>query len=651
MLQSNNPAMVLGRPSRVMEKLGAGGPTVRSGSEILWPMDRCNLEPGLLRGPVSWAQHSCAFSAFSAKICAELLESENVLTPELIARARAGIDILLAARIGGDCWSAPMAEPFAPGTILAIAPPVLGEAFERMMTAVENERGQENVVLLVPAAAPKATQDTLARLAAGHDMAVITRPADAWSLIDGIGVLYTLDDELGILALLKGAKVRCFGNPFYAGYGLTEDDPTVPQRRVKRGLEERFAVACLSATDYIDPYSKAASSFEEACATLAGWRRVNDVNRKLAVCMGMSFWKQRRMADVLRSSDGVPEFHKTTGAAIKAAKRRGGAIAVWAAREPADLAAAASDAGVPVIRIEDGFVRSVGLGADFTQAASIVLDRTGIYFDPAKPSDLENLLQTTDFDAALVARAGRLIETLVARGITKHNTGADMPDIDVPPGKRKLFVPGQVEDDRSVATGGAGIYRNIDLIERVRTLNPDAFIIYKPHPDVDAGHRLGAVPDQEALRHADRIVRGVSTAAIIPAVDEIHTLTSLAGFEALIRRRTVVTYGQPFYAGWGLTTDLAPVERRKRKLSLEELVAGSLVLYPRYFDPVTRLSCGPEILIERLSYPELWRPGVLVVLRRLQGDLLRRLGNFNISKTSNVGTAHLGKRQKHVKPA
>ena len=405
------------------------------------------------------------------------------------------------------------------------------------------------------------------------------------------------------------------------------------------------------ATDYADPYGKAGCSFEDICAILAEWRRINDVNRGIAACMGMSFWKRRRMRDVLRSSDGTPEFCKTTAAALKAARHRGGAIAVWAAREPADLAASAAEAGIPVVRIEDGFVRSVGLGANFTPAASIVLDRSGIYFDPTKPSDLENILQTMQFDAKLVERSRRLIQTLVSRGLTKYNTGAEMPRIDAPSGRRKLFVPGQVEDDRSVATGGAGIYRNIDLLQRVRTLNPDAFIIYKPHPDVDAGHRLGAIPDDEVMGHADHILRGVSTAAIIPAVDEIHTLTSLAGFEALIRGRKVVVYGQPFYAGWGLTTDMAPAGRRKRKLSLEELIAGSLVLYPRYFDPVTRLPCGPEILVERLSHPELWRPGALIILRRLQGDLMRRLGNFKTTKTSHVSTAHLDKRQKHVKPA
>ena len=103
----------------------------------------------------------------------------------------------------------------------------------------------------------------------------------------------------------------------------------------------------------------------------------------------------------------------------------------------------------------------------------------------------------------------------------------------------------------------------------------------------------------------------------------MHTLTSLTGFEALLRHRRVVVYGRPFYAGWGLTTDLAAVDRG-RVLSLEELVAGALILYPRYLDPVTRLPCTPEIVIERLDDPKLWRPGLLVVARRLQGMLARR---------------------------
>src|SRR5437763_1360567 len=112
-------------------------------------------------------------------------------------------------------------------------------------------------------------------------------------------------------------------------------------------------------------------------------------------------------------------------------------------------------------------------------------------------------------------------------------------------------------------------------------------------------------------------------AALLAGIDEVHTMTSLAGFEALLRSKQVTVYGRPFYAGWGLTTDRMAIERGRR-LTLEELVAGALILYPRYLDPVTRLPCGPEIIIERLDQPDAWRAGPLVMARRLQGRLARR---------------------------
>jgi capsular polysaccharide export protein len=47
----------------------------------------------------------------------------------------------------------------------------------------------------------------------------------------------------------------------------------------------------------------------------------------------------------------------------------------------------------------------------------------------------------------------------------------------------------------------------------------------------------------------------------------------------------VYCYGQPFYAGWGLTNDWLPVSRRQRQLSLAQLIAGALLIYPMYFHP------------------------------------------------------------------
>ncbi|MCY1540147.1 Capsule polysaccharide biosynthesis protein [compost metagenome] len=61
-------------------------------------------------------------------------------------------------------------------------------------------------------------------------------------------------------------------------------------------------------------------------------------------------------------------------------------------------------------------------------------------------------------------------------------------------------------------------------------------------------------------------------------------MTSLSGFEGLLRRKKVVVYGRPFYAGWGLTEDRDFEPGRRRKLSLEELIAGTLLHYPIYWD-------------------------------------------------------------------
>lgn len=185
-------------------------------------------------------------------------------------------------------------------------------------------------------------------------------------------------------------------------------------------------------------------------------------------------------------------------------------------------------------------------------------------------------------------------------------------------------MPGQVEDDMSVLAGGGGLCSNLEVLRRARALDPDAEIWFRPHPDVDAGHRRGAVPDGDALAVADRIVREPSMAALLDTVDAVHVLTSLTGFEALMRGLEVTCHGTPFYAGWGLTRDLGAVpERRGRSLTLDALVAGVLILYPRYLDPVTGLPCPPEVLVNRMAQnraPN--RQGWVEPLRRWQGRLM-----------------------------
>ena len=284
---------------------------------------------------------------------------------------------------------------------------------------------------------------------------------------------------------------------------------------------------------------------------------------------------------------------------MTAAAKRGGAVAGWASRLPPNLGPLAAASGVPVHRIEDGFIRSAGLGAGLVLPASVVVDTRGLYYDPSIPSDLEHLLQTAELPPDLVERARALVALIIALGVTKYNLGG--ADVALSTERRIVLVPGQVSDDRSVLLGGAGIADMGTLLARVRADEPDAYILFKPHPDVDAGLRRGAVPDDVALTYADAIVRNAALTPLLARVDAVHTISSLTGFEALLRGCPVVCHGQPFYAGWGLTRDLAPISRRTRQRSLSELAAAALILYPRYCDPVTGVSCSPEALVQRLA--------------------------------------------------
>lgn len=345
--------------------------------------------------------------------------------------------------------------------------------------------------------------------------------------------------------------------------------------------------------------------------------------RPIVAACGIAWWKRREIARFLQTPNRRLRFFRSERRALLHAAREGGAVAVWPSRISAAMPARAAAAGVPLVRVEDGFVRSVGLGSDLVPPSSITVDRRGIHYDPTRPSDLEAMLAETEFVPALLERAARLREAIVAGGVSKYG-GAGVDAFPPRPRARRLvLVPGQVEDDMSVLLGGGGLRSNLELLRRTRALEPDAEIWFRPHPDIDAGHRRGAVRDEDALVFADRVVRGGGMATLLELVDGVHVLTSLTGFEALLRRRDVTCHGMPFYAGWGLTCDLLPATgRRGRALALDALVAAVLILYPRYLDPVTGLPCEPETLVERVAAgnaPN--RLGWATRLRQWQGRL------------------------------
>lgn len=295
----------------------------------------------------------------------------------------------------------------------------------------------------------------------------------------------------------------------------------------------------------------------------------------------------------------------------------GAVVLLWGSSA---LPAEAAERLTPV-RIEDGFLRSVGLGADLAQPLSWVLDGRGLYYDATRPSDLEHLLQTGIFTDDLRARAARLRERIVASKITKYNVGTGAWRRPAGVG-RVILVPGQVEHDASLKYGAPGIRSNIELLKAVRHANPGAYVVYKPHPDVVAGLRARGDGEDTAARSCDEIVVDVGMDALLPVVDEIHLMTSLTGFEALLRGKNVTCYGQPFYAGWGLTTDIIPVSRRNRVLGLDDLVVAALILYPRYASRRTGRRLSAEQALDELLA---WRNAPPTLLNIVRRDFLRPL--------------------------
>lgn len=291
---------------------------------------------------------------------------------------------------------------------------------------------------------------------------------------------------------------------------------------------------------------------------------------------------------------------------LKLARRKGldehSHIYFWGRKSFPDVEAFAAEHGIPIYRVEDGFIRSVALGSDLTQPYSQVIDKQGIYFDPTQPSDLEEILGSYDFanDPQLIERAKKLKKQIILNKISKYNADSDRTVDFSSQWKTVALVAGQVEDDASIQYGANGM-TNLELLQTVKKHYPDRYIIFKPHPDVLSGNRVGNIPEEVALQYCDEVITDIGMGSMLAAVDEVHTMTSLTGFEALVYGKSVYTYGMPFYAGWGLTTDREQCSRRTRKLDVDALVAAVYLLYPRYISPKTKAYCEAEDVIRELK--------------------------------------------------
>jgi capsular polysaccharide export protein len=439
--------------------------------------------------------------------------------------------------------------------------------------------------------------------------AFLADPVSPWALMQGAIGVYTVSSQLGFEAIMAGHRPHVFGRPFYAGWGLTEDLHVISRRRRSLTRAQLFAGAMIRYPVWYDPFHDRLCELEQVIDILDAQARAWREDRHGWVAQGMRLWKRGAIQGFFGREKGV-RFAGTPETARRLADKSGARRMTWAAQAKPDETA---------LRVEDGFLRSRGLGARLVPPLSLVCDDLGIYYDPTRESRLERLIaQRAELRPDQADRARALIRRITDAGLSKYNIGGAQPDL---PEGRLILVPGQVEDDASIRLGADEVSTNRALLQAARDANPDAVILYKPHPDVEAGLRPGNIAPIDLVGLADRVLDLTDPAAVLPHVDEVWTMTSLLGFEALLRETRVVTLGAPFYAGWGLTRHLGPdLPRRRARPSLEGLVHATLIDYPRYRDPVTGQPCPVEVIATRLDDGRLPAGGLpLRLLSKLQG--------------------------------
>ena len=323
---------------------------------------------------------------------------------------------------------------------------------------------------------------------------------------------------------------------------------------------------------------------------------------------GTFWWNYPIIRGLFSVPAGEPAFCDNIDEAIDRARCSDGRVIAWATRlEPRHEKECASQ-DLDLVRIEDGFIRSIGLGAGFTGAASLAVDARGIYYDPGRPSDLEHLLQESVLSDEERVDGARIRRRIIELGLTKYNLHRGKTVAVRAGARRIILVPGQVADDASVLNSMSRTIDahsvesvNLQLLKLARARNPDAYLIYKPHPDVRYGLRSGRLSSEVIRDLVDLVVDDVDMADLIEMCDGVETISSLAGFEALLRGKSVTVHGLPFYAGWGLTTDFASSQRRSTRRSIEELCYIALAQYTRHVHPSTGKPCSIFELLDALD--------------------------------------------------
>lgn len=448
------------------------------------------------------------------------------------------------------------------------------DSFRRMLEAALDEHPRATVVLKVHpevVSGRKKGHFDVAKTARLGRVLVFAHDVHPASLLEHAAAVYTVTSQVGFEGLVWGKPVRTFGMPFYAGWGLTRDDLPAPARRRPVPLEHLVHAALVDYPRYVDPETGRPCQAERVIEWLGLQRRMRE--RFPAVVHARGFSRRQRPA-VRRLLQGsavrfVAERDRLPQGATTVVRRE-------------ERTARPGAAGV--IRIGDGLLCDAGLAGGGDRPLSAFMD-TG-------DRDLETVLAASEYPPELIARAKALRERIVAR----ENAGCtSTPDAWTRPADvgRVVLAVGQ----------GPSPEGDVTFLKQVRGQESGAYIVYKPHLHILKEHRRD-IPEVHRIPCCDEIALSAPIHLLLSRVDAVHVLTAPTGFDALLREKEVCCHGYPFYAGWGLTRDAASGPPRSRRLTLDELVSGALILYPTYLSMTTGRFTTPERVLDEVRRGE-----------------------------------------------
>jgi capsular polysaccharide export protein len=328
------------------------------------------------------------------------------------------------------------------------------------------------------------------------------------------------------------------------------------------------------------------------------WLEPNS-DKPIAVLWGFNNWKLGFISDYL------PEFRTAFAPRKFLGSMAVGAVSTfpikpkvfiaWGYTESISIRAYAFMNKIPIWRMEDGFLRSAELGANHATPYSLVLDKTGLYYNSEVPCDLENLLNSYNFaqDLQLMESAERCLTTMQNYRLSKYNepfiNRSDLFPIKL---RKRVAVIGQVEHDAAVRLGNPDNWKMENIVLLAKYENPGAEIIYRPHPETYQQFQKGGSQKKRIEQIAQIVAPDRPLPEFLDSVDHIYTISSLSGLEAILRDIKVTVLGTPFYAGWGLTDDRAKMPRRNRKVSKIELFAAVYLKYPLYLADLHNVEDG-----------------------------------------------------------